>query len=230
MNVFFAPDLSGERVVLSPDESHHCVRVLRQKEGDAIQLMNGSGTWASGTIEVANKARVSVLITEKELQDKHPYYLHIAIAPTKNMDRFEWFLEKATELGIDEITPILTENSERKKLNMERCAKILLGAAKQNLNAYLPKLNELTPLKQFQTNNLGSYSASLVTYIAENKHTLKDQIDLKGKYKILVGPEGGFTSEEVQEMGCIAVSLGSRRLRTETAGVFVCAALKALHL
>jgi len=230
MNVFFTPDLSGNRVVLSPDESHHCIRVLRQKEGDIIQLMDGIGTWATGEITVPNKARVTVMIKQKDVQDKHSYYLHVAISPTKSMDRFEWFLEKATELGIDEITPILTSNSERKKLNMERCSKILLGAAKQNLNAHIPKLNPLTKLKAFNSIPHDGYSASLVAYTPENVQSFKENVKLNGKYLIAIGPEGGFTEAEVLSMKLQPVSLGDRRLRTETAGIFVCATLKALHL
>ncbi|MBX2846268.1 MAG: 16S rRNA (uracil(1498)-N(3))-methyltransferase [Saprospiraceae bacterium] len=235
MNVFFAYDLSDSMVSLSPEESHHCVRVLRNETGNMVHLIDGKGTVAEGKIVDAHKAKVSIEIIRKALKAKHPYYLHVAIAPTKANERFEWFLEKAVELGVDEITPILTHHSERKKINAARYQKVILSATKQSLNPWLPQLNPLSTLDEL-IRNTGNETYSRFMCTVDNwMHGLGQELeDVKGsKFLGLIGPEGGFSEQETVNMraqGYNLVHLGTSRLRTETAGVFVCAILRTLNL
>ena len=225
MNLFYAPNISGNTFTLNEEESKHCIRVLRLNLGDEITLVDGIGGLYKTKIfnPELKRCQVEIVETFKEFE-KRNHYLHIAIAPTKNIERFEWFLEKATEIGIDEITPLLCEHSERKVINNERLEKIIVSAMKQSIKAYLPKLNQLTPFKSFiQTKQLGD------TYIAHcNKsglNHLKNSILSNTHSTILIGPEGDFSPEEVNKAlqnGYKEISLGSSRLRTETAGVVAC--------
>lgn len=225
MNLFYAPNISGNTFTLNEEESKHCIRVLRLNLGDEITLVDGIGGLYKTKIINPEPKRCQVEIVEaiKEFE-KRNHYLHIAIAPTKNIERFEWFLEKATEIGIDEITPLLCEHSERKVINNERLEKIIVSAMKQSIKAYLPKLNQLTPFKSFiQTKQRGD------TYIAHcNKsglNHLKNSILSNTHSTILIGPEGDFSPEEVNkalQTGYKEINLGSSRLRTETAGVVAC--------
>lgn len=203
-------------------ESRHIVRVLRKKEGDHIFITNGLGELFTSEIEFANDKRCLVKIIKFEAKPKSwNYYLHIAIAPTKLNDRFEWFLEKATEIGIDEITPIICEHSERKVIKFDRMEKIIHSAAKQSLKFNFPKLNKPRTFNQFlQTNLKGDL------FIAhcenDNKTSLKSNLKTKTETTILIGPEGDFSTKEIQqslEHKFIPVSLGESRLRTETAGL-----------
>jgi len=203
-------------------ESRHIVRVLRKKEGDVIYITNGLGQLFSSKVLVANDKKCLVKISEVE---NHPkpwnYYLHIAIAPTKLNDRFEWFLEKATEIGIDEITPIICKHSERKTLKLDRMEKIIQSAAKQSLKFHFPKLNEPISFQNFITQKLEGD-----LFIAHCEETQKKSLKLilnpSTKTTILIGPEGDFSTKEITqslEHKFIPVSLGKSRLRTETAGV-----------
>jgi 16S rRNA (uracil1498-N3)-methyltransferase len=222
MNIFFTPDISGKTYTLNENESKHCVRVLRHGVGDMLTLTDGKGGWFQARITDANPKRCEVLV-ENQIFDheKRNYYLHVAIAPTKNTDRFEWFLEKATEIGIDEITPLLCENSERKQLKTERLEKVMVAAMKQSLKAYLPKLNNLTNFEAFIKSRQPASKYIAHCAQGEKKHLFKV---LKPAHKvlILIGPEGDFSSQEIEiatAMGYEAISLGRSRLRTETAGV-----------
>ncbi|WP_298263969.1 16S rRNA (uracil(1498)-N(3))-methyltransferase [uncultured Lutibacter sp.] len=203
-------------------ESRHIVRVLRKKEGDAIYITNGLGQLFCSKVLVANDKKCLVKISKIE---NHPkpwnYYLHIAIAPTKLNDRFEWFLEKATEIGIDEITPIICKHSERKTLKLDRMEKIIQSAAKQSLKFHFPKLNEPMNFQNFITQK---FEGDL--FIAHCEETQKKSLKLvlnpSTKTTILIGPEGDFSTKEITqslEHKFIPVSLGKSRLRTETAGV-----------
>jgi 16S rRNA (uracil1498-N3)-methyltransferase len=225
MQLFYVPNISGAEVVLDETESKHAVRVLRLQNGNQVQIIDGQGGFYEAEITDANqkKCRLSILKSTHEF-GKKDFYLHIAIAPTKNNDRFEWFLEKATEIGIDEITPLLTSHSERKTINIERLGKILVSAMKQSLKAYLPKLNDLTSIKELITNT--KTKNRYIAYCDDIQKThLKDLVE-KGKDSlILIGPEGDFSQEEVNlaiENGFKVVSLGEARLRTETAGIVAC--------
>ncbi|MBT6006752.1 MAG: 16S rRNA (uracil(1498)-N(3))-methyltransferase, partial [Prolixibacteraceae bacterium] len=153
MQLFYVPNISGAEVILDETESKHAVKVLRLFEGNKVQVIDGNGGFYEAVISDAHPKKCKLLITNSIQEfEKRNFKLHIAIAPTKNIDRFEWFLEKCTEIGIDEITPLLTEHSERKIIKPERLEKILVAAMKQSLKAYLPKLNQIKPFNEFITN------------------------------------------------------------------------------
>jgi 16S rRNA (uracil1498-N3)-methyltransferase len=213
-------------------ESKHMVRVLRKKEGDVIYITNGKGHLFTAKIALASDRKCSVNILKVEEKPKTwSYHLHIAIAPTKSNDRFEWFLEKATEIGIDEITPIICDHSERKVLKIERIQKIVEAAAKQSLKFHFPILNTPTTFKEFIDR-----SSEAQTFIAHcvdgdkallNTH-LKHAVDLI----ILIGPEGDFSTAEIKmatAKNYIPVSLGKSRLRTETAGIVAAHSVSLFH-
>ncbi len=223
MQLFYSPEIANGILHFDETESKHAVRVLRLKTGDEIHIIDGIGTLYKASITDANQKKCSFQVLEKISDfEKRPYYLHIAIAPTKNIDRLEWFLEKATEIGIDEITPLLCDHSERKIIKPERLNKILVSAAKQSLKAYIPKLNPLQTFHDFIMNDLKGQKCIAHCYDSE-KTTLKSVTE--SNLTILIGPEGDFSPEEVKiasEQGFQAVSLGNSRLRTETAGVVAC--------
>jgi 16S rRNA (uracil1498-N3)-methyltransferase len=225
MQLFYVPNISGDEILLNETESKHAIRVLRLQNGNRVQVIDGTGGFYEAEITDANqkKCRLSVLKSQLEF-GKKDFHLHIAIAPTKNIDRFEWFLEKATEIGIGEITPLLTSHSERKTINIERLEKILVSAMKQSLKAYLPKLNEITPIKHLIVNNKSK--SKYIAYCDDiQKIHLKDAVIRGQDTLILIGPEGDFSPEEVNlaiENGFKVVSLGAARLRTETAGIVAC--------
>ncbi len=207
--------------ILSEDESKHACRVMRLKEGDEILLLNGNGASLTAVITEANSKKCRVRITNVK-QDKLPSHsIHIAIAPTKNNDRIEWFLEKATEIGITEVTLLLCTNNERKQTKEERFEKILIAAMKQSQRTFLPKLNALTPIKAF----ISEHPTGLIAYCGEiEKHSIRT--DFKStNCPILIGPEGDFTPSEVEQAlksGYKTITLGENRLRTETAGLVAC--------
>ena len=225
MQLFYVPNISGSEILLDETESKHAIRVLRLQNGNRVQVIDGSGGFYEAEITDANpkKCRLSIIKSQLEF-GKKDFHLHIAIAPTKNIDRFEWFLEKATEIGIDEITPLLSSHSERKVVNPERLEKILVSAMKQSLKAYLPKLNGLTSFKDLVVNN--KTKNKYIAYCDEiQKNHLKDLIIKGNDILILIGPEGDFTPDEIQlaiENSFYVVSLGTARLRTETAGIVAC--------
>jgi len=225
MQLFYAPNISGNTFTLNEEESKHCIRVLRLNVGDEITLIDGKGGLFKTRIVNPEPKRCQVEIVEtfKEFE-KRNHYLHIAIAPTKNIERFEWFLEKATEIGIDEITPLLCEHSERKVINNERLEKIIVSAIKQSIKAYLPKLNELTTFKQF-IQNKQSGNIFIAHCNTNGLSHLKNELASDQATTILIGPEGDFSPEEVNnalQAGFKEISLGKSRLRTETAGIVAC--------
>src|SRR5574344_1182623 len=198
MNIFYTPDINGSHYTLDENESKHCIRVLRKTKGDEIILVDGKGGYYQTTIIDDNPKRCSIEVKNTIPNfGKRNYSLHLAIAPTKNIDRFEWFIEKATEIGIDEITPLLCEHSERKQINIERIEKVAVAAMKQSLKAFLPRLNNLTNFETFCKNeNQG------LRFIAhceeEQKSHLFSQLKPKEKVVILIGPEGDFSRAEVE--------------------------------
>lgn len=215
----------NELVPLPEEESRHICKVLRLTEGDNILLVNGEGFEYEAEISVAHAKKCVVCITNSKFIEKDPYHIHIAIAPTKNIDRFEWFLEKSTELGIHEITPLLCENNERKIIKLDRSAKILIAAMKQSKRAYLPKLNELTTFDDFITLHPNAFIAHCY---AEEKNTLSPSKAQKDT-PVIIGPEGDFSEKEVKialAKGYVPITLGKTRLRTETAGLYACSLLK----
>lgn len=243
MQLFYTPDLTeAAHYTLGPEESRHAVGVLRLRVGERIQLTDGCGLWAEAEVlpgATAKECTVRIL-SRTDNYGRRPYKLHVAIAPTKNTDRYEWFLEKATELGIDRITPILCEHSERKVLRRDRGEKIVLSAVKQSLKAYVPQLDELTPFREFiaSTSAEGTpiYKERFVAYCDEGT-PLQDRValfpafsaaaGLSREFCVLIGPEGDFSPAEIalaREAGFVPVTLGESRLRTETAGVMAAAA------
>lgn len=230
MQLFYNPDITGDQkyVTFDKEESRHIIRVLRKKEGDLIYITNGKNELLVSKITNANdkKCQVEVVSVTKN-ENPIKYHLHIAIAPTKNSQRLEWFLEKATEIGISEITPILCERSERKTIKHERLEKVLISAMKQSLKYQLPKLNNLTPLKEFLQKDLQK-NKYIAHCIEEEKGSLKQHLEAvcnketHPEILIVIGPEGDFTLKEIQmavENNFKPVSLGNSRLRTETAGI-----------
>lgn len=209
-------------IILSDSESHHCARVLRMQNGNSLVCTDGNGSYYEcEIIDINPKSTVLKVLQHRKEFGKKPYKLHIAIAPTKNNDRMEWFLEKSTEIGITEITPILCAHSERKIIKPERFSRVIESAMKQSQQAYLPKLNDMISFEQFV--NKTHTSTKYIAYCEETpaihfNKVLASDTDIL----VMIGPEGDFSKEEVQlavKNGIIPVSLGNTRLRTETAGV-----------
>lgn len=225
MNLFYTPDIQDKYYQLNELESKHCIRVLRLQIDDTIHLIDGKGTLYKAKIIDAHPKRCTVECTETHSEfGKLEYDLHIAIAPTKNMDRTEWFLEKCTEIGISEFTPLLCSHSERKVVKHERLFKVVTSAVKQSLKAYHPVLNKLTKFSDLVTSNFDGDKFIAHCYPGEKTH-LKKLCQPKSKCLILIGPEGDFSQQEVElakANGFKEISLGNSRLRTETAGVVAC--------
>jgi 16S rRNA (uracil1498-N3)-methyltransferase len=229
MNLFYVPDIDKKTVALPKDEAKHCIHVLRYQQGHSLSLTDGKGYFYNAIIENIFKNEVLVRIRSKQEQNaERTYKLHVAVAPTKSIDRFEWFLEKATEIGIDEITPLITHHSERKKLRTERLEKVIIAAMKQSLKSYKPILHDPLTLSEFLGGNFAD-SQLFIAYCGEvEKKILKSVYKKGGNAVVLIGPEGDFAESEVREAikeGFTPVSLGDVRLRTETAGVVVCHSL-----
>jgi len=232
MHLFYTPDLSESIYTLDETESKHCIKVLRLSSGDFIYLIDGKGGFYKAQIVNPNPKKCSVEIIEtKKDVGKRNHYLHIAIAPTKNMDRMEWFLEKATEIGIDEITPVLCEHSERKVIKTDRLDKIAVSAMKQSLKAYKPIINELIHINDFFEMNFEG--EKYIAHCEENeKMLLKNAYKRGNNVAILIGPEGDFSNDEIRkakQSGFTEISLGESRLRTETAGIVACHTINLLN-
>jgi 16S rRNA (uracil1498-N3)-methyltransferase len=218
--------------ILNEDESLHCVKVLRHKVGDIIRVIDGNGTVAVGKIEAAHAKQCAVSLVSKELiKPSRNYHLHIAIAPTKNIERTEWFVEKAVEIGIDEISLIRCKNSERTIVKEERLRKVAEAAVKQSQQAYLPVLNPLIDFKEFLKKE--STGIKLIAHcVEEEKRILKEFITVGQSFTVLIGPEGDFSKDEISmalTAGFQPVTFGKSRLRTETAGLFACNAFAAIN-
>ena len=227
MQLFFHPEVSqNEREVrFSREESKHIVKVLRKREGDKLHLTNGKGWIFETEITLAEPNNCSARILNAEKEPPAPYYLHLAVAPTKMNDRFEWFLEKATEIGIQEITPVICDHSERKVVKLERFQRVIQSALKQSLHTRFPVLNEPVNFKDFL--ELDHPEARFIAHCEESKpRQLLSRSLKKGiSATILIGPEGDFSPQEI-EMAIRnewkPVSLGNSRLRTETAAIVAC--------
>jgi len=234
MQLFYNKDLVADSKEIRFDkiESRHIVKVLRKKNGDTLHITNGEGLLFIAEISIASDKNCVARIIEAQTQEKHwKYNLHVAIAPTKSMDRLEWFLEKATEIGIDEITPIITDNSERKMVKMERIEKIVISAAKQSLKYHFPKINDAIKFKDLINESFMGNKCIAHCYDEIEKQALKS-IALKDNILILIGPEGDFSLNEVESSlanGFTSISLGESRLRTETAGIAAVHTVSLLH-
>lgn len=228
MQLFYHPEAVqiNQELAFDKDESRHIVKVLRKQTGDRLILTNGKGTFFTSEIVAANPNKCVVQLLEIETQEPLPYFLHLAVAPTKLNDRYEWFLEKAVEIGVNEITPIFCEHSERTKIKEERFEKIILSAMKQSLKAYLPKLNKAVSFSEFIKTASQSSVKKYIAHCAQGeKKSLKSELQPKQNLLILIGPEGDFALSEIElaiKNNFIPVSLGNSRLRTETAAVVAC--------
>ena len=222
--MFYSPTIQLSQT-LSEEESQHAVRVLRLQAGEEIEVVDGVGGYYKAIITNPHPKHCEFEIKETFPEyGKRDYKLHIAIAPTKNIERLEWFIEKCTEIGIDEITPLLCRFSERKIIKPERLEKIIVSAAKQSLKAYFPVLNPMISFDDFIKRTSGSQRFIAHCYDSEKQY-LQTVCNKSEEAIVLIGPEGDFSPEEVEKAirsGYQAVSLGSSRLRTETAGVFAC--------
>ena len=230
MNIFIAT-IQNNTALLTSEESWHCTKVLRKKTGDAVRLIDGKGNFYEGILASLSERQCSAEITKGPVaQPERGYYLHLAIAPTKQIDRIEWMVEKAVEIGIDEISFIACKNSERTTVKTDRINKIVESAVKQSLQAFIPKVNELVSIKEFIKAVAGDQK--LIAHCFETEKKDIKTIDFKNRSTcILIGPEGDFTREEVDLAGqnnFEALSLGENRLRSETAGLYVCQAASIL--
>jgi 16S rRNA (uracil1498-N3)-methyltransferase len=227
MQLFYHPEVleNDKEVRFSREESRHIVKVLRKKEGDSLQLTNGKGWIFETKITLADANNCSARILKAEKESAPPYILHLAVAPTKMNDRYEWFLEKATEIGVQEITPVICDHSERKVVKTERFKRVIQSALKQSLHARMPILNEPVSFSEFIEKEISG--AKFIAHCEENKpRKLLSRGVKKGiSTTILIGPEGDFSPEEIElatKNGWEAVNLGNSRLRTETAAVVAC--------
>ncbi len=232
MNLFYAPDIKPPVFQLNAEESKHIIKVLRMKSGDIIHFTDGKGMLYHCRISEANPRGCFVeVLKEEKGSDRRNFYLYMAVAPTKNINRFEWFLEKATEIGIDRITPIISEHSERKVVKHDRLNRVITAAVKQSLKTRHPQLDDSMAFsKVIKTNFKGE---KYIAYIDE-----KVTLELSKAYTpgtntmVLIGPEGDFSPEEVEQAkkeGFIPVRLGPSRLRTETAAVAACHTINLLN-
>ena len=228
MELFYSKDIDGSICRLDQDESGHCVKVLRHRAGDEISVIDGCGTlYRCRITSDSHKGVEAAVLSSEENWGGHPYRLHLAVCPTKSNDRYEWFAEKACEIGFDELSPVIGEHSERKVLKTPRVEKVLISAAKQSLKAYVPKVNEPVSVKEF-IQNAPEDAMKLIAYCFEDdrvpRRSIKEVLEENDGREIIVmiGPEGDFSEEEVAkaiEAGFQPVSLGKSRLRTETAAL-----------
>ena len=226
MYLFYAPNIAVEPI-LPEEESNHCVQVLRRTAGDAVQVTDGVGNLYHCIITNPHRKHCELRIESVETPAPlHEGYVHICLAPTKNIDRTEWAIEKCVEMGADEITPLLCEHSERKTINYERLQKILVSAAKQSLKTRFPKLNPLTKMTDLHIEGDKFIAHCIEGYKAtDDKRALKDKVLRTHPTTILIGPEGDFSPSEVEwalTNGYVPISLGAARLRTETAAIVAC--------
>jgi len=226
MHVFYTPDIAISDYVLNEEESRHCMKVLRLSIGDVVHLIDGIGGLYEAEIVSESKRNVTlnILKTTKEYQ-KRNHGLHIAVAPTKNIDRLEWFLEKATEIGIDQITPIICDRSERKIVKEDRLNKVITSAVKQSLQAYHPILNEAVSFRDFI--NKQSADTKMIAHCidGEPRRFISEIAEPGKQYIVLIGPEGDFTPAEIElalQNDFKPLTLGNTRLRTETAALAAC--------
>lgn len=226
MNIFYSPNICTTPF-LPEEESLHCIKVLRLNKGDLIHVIDGVGGFFVAKIIEPHPKKTKIEIIEV-LNDYYVpnYQLHLAVAPTKNIDRFEWFIEKATEIGVSQITPLLCRYSERKMVKSDRLEKIIISASKQSIKPYIPVLNPMTSFADFLNNYKDVNTQKFIAHCYDiPKLPFIKSCKKGGNVIVLIGPEGDFSMEEVNDalkMGFISVSLGDSRLRTETAGIVAC--------
>ena len=222
---FYSDQVFDNTILLPEDEAYHALKVLRKKQGDSIIVVDGKGGWYNTSLNNEDIKNCKLTIIEKKEKFNRPnQYIHIAIAPPKSHDRIEWFVEKAVEIGIQEITFIISQYSERNDIKLNRIKKRSISSMKQSLGAYLPRINSMIYLDQFIKHCTNS--EKYIGYLgSQNAKFLPNIANSKNDYSIIIGPEGGFAIEEVElakNYGFQMVSLGKNRLRTETAGIIAC--------
>jgi 16S rRNA (uracil1498-N3)-methyltransferase len=227
MNIFYAPDIAFPEVTLSPEESAHCVRVLRLGAGEKVQVIDGNGGYYNAVVAIPDTKHCKLTVTETiEKRARNDYTVHIAIAPTKNMDRFEWFVEKSVEIGIDIITPLLCHHSERRVLKTDRLERLIISTMKQAIIPTHPLLDELTGFKEFIAKQGKNDTDRFIAHCEDtDRKKLSEVCRPKKNTLVLIGPEGDFSPDEIRlALGqhYTPVSLGQNRLRTETAGIVAC--------
>lgn len=240
MNLFYIPRSASEddEIILNEEESRHAVSVMRKKAGDGITLTDGLGNWYESVITEPDHYSCKVRIEKKIPFTRRNFRLVLAVAPTKNIDRFEWFLEKATEIGVEGVYPLGCRRNERSKVNQERLNRVIISAFKQSLKAYLPVLYPFTDfreliIKPFEGQKLIAHSADSGSGEQVPGTAITSVYKRGSDVMILVGPEGDFTPDELslaKENGFLEINLGPSRLRTETAGVVACNAISLLNL
>lgn len=231
MHLFYQPEVSKGQHFLDEEESRHCVKVLRHSTGDVIEVQDGHGHIFKACITVAHQKKCEFEVLSLEFQEAPSYYIHIAIAPTKNLDRIEWFIEKAVEIGVQEISFVLCKNSERRVLKNDRLERKALSAMKQSGHLYFPKINQLIAYDTFITEV--QQTQKFIAHVDfNNPMKLKEEAASNGQYCILIGPEGDFTTDEIAlalQENFKKVGLGNSRLRTETAGIVACHTFNMLN-
>jgi 16S rRNA (uracil1498-N3)-methyltransferase len=233
MFIFYQPAIVQGEYYLDHEESRHCVKVLRKQEGDLIRIADGQGHFYDAAISQANDKKCTFAITNEVQVPKDDFHIHIALSPTKNLDRTEWFVEKAVEIGVHQISFILCGNSERKVLKLDRLERKAISAMKQSQHAYLPEIHPLIRFQDFVKKQHAG-SEKCIAYLGDEPGPqLINATKAQQNYIILIGPEGDFSPEEVNmalKAGFKTVSLGNSRLRTETAGIVACHSLQLLQL
>ena len=232
MVVFYHPDLSDSVVKLSAEESRHCVKALRHKEGDLVEITDGCGRMAKGEIAVASPSDCLVNILEVKETEPRRLQLHIAVAPTKNSDRIEWFVEKSVEIGIEHISFIICDHSERPKIDLERLHRIAIAALKQSQTTLIPEM-EMLSFSDFIEKQKDSPAAKYIAW-CDNENTAQfvNEPVREGEILLLIGPEGDFSENEIsvcKSLNFKEIKLGNRRLRTETAALYGCVAVAAMN-
>lgn len=233
MDSFYQPDITSDIIHLSEEESRHCAKVVRKKVEDQIIILDGHGGIFRCKIKSIHHKKVECYILEKRIVKKPVYSVHVVIAPTKNADRIEWFIEKSIEVGLHQVSFIDCHNSERHRLNMARIRKKAISAMKQCQNPYLPVISDILSFENY-LHTIDQNTEKFICHASGGKNNyLLNTANSNASYEVLIGPEGDFTKEELilaEKKGFIPVSLGNSRLRTETAGLVTCVILNALNL
>ena len=234
MNLFYSKNttINHNEIVINDQENRHLTKVLRKKTGDLIHVTNGEGVLFECVIEESNKNKSILRIHDYSIFNNDFPKLKIGISLTKKTNRFEWFLEKATEIGVSEITPIISLNTERVKLNYDRSNKLILSAMKQSLRYKLPKLNSPVSFLDYISKSNNSYDSYIATCLLKKTYLFKDILKKGNNSEIIIGPEGGFSNNEIdlaKKVNFTPVSLGNNRLRTETAGIMACSVFSTIN-
>jgi 16S rRNA (uracil1498-N3)-methyltransferase len=233
MKRFFAAEVSGSTVLLNAEEAQHCIKVMRCRTGERIELMNGKGLLYKGIINILGKLDAEIAQLEILRQaDENPNKLSIAISPTKNPARLEWFVEKATEIGIANIYPVIAERTEKTTLKTERLRNIIISAAKQSGQLHFPEIHPIQSLQDLIEKNVPAFSHKFIAHCTEHRTYFNSVYPVHESALLLIGPEGDFTSEEIAvafNKNYIPVSLGNSILRVETAGIVACSIVSAIN-